>query len=280
MIFTGEPPASSVTLLGTNVRYLRLGNGPPLVLIHGLGAASFVWRYNIEFLAGKFTVYALDMPGHGGSGGSTVGYNLASAVSHLDSFFDHLSLRTASVVGSSAGGLAALRYTLDHPARVHKLVLVDSAGLGKELALFLRLMSLPLLGEFAARPSLRNINALLRQLFYNQDRIPKGLAQHMLTIRRLPGRKAALLQLLRSGAWVGGQKDSIIQTVDLPLVKAKTFILWGRDYKLIPVKHGLMAAQAIPGATINIFDQCGHWPQMEKPEEFNQVLSEFLLDPS
>ena len=262
--------------LGDRISYVHAGSGPPVILIHGLGGSTMVWQRNIEFLAQHYSVYAIDMPGHGYSSNPSLGYGLEAASKYLAAFMDAVGISKAAIVGSSAGGLVAMHFALNHPERVSKLVIVDAAGLGKELATFLKLLSTPLLGELIARPSVGSMRALLRALIYDQSKVPLGLAEEMAEVRRLPGRKLALLKYLRFGANLFGQKQDVMQISVLPKVSVPTLVIWGRNDFLMPPSHGEKASKAIPGARLHVFDSCGHWPQMEKSDEFNKLLHEFL----
>lgn len=258
------------------ISYIHAGSGPPLILIHGLGGSTIVWQRNIEFLAQHYSVYAIDMPGHGYSENPSLGYGLDGASKYLAGFMDAMKIPQTAMVGNSAGGLAAVNFSIKHPDRVSKLVIVDGAGLGKELAGFLRVMSIPGVGEMLAKPSVGSMRALLRALIYDQTKVPPGLAEEMANVRRMQGRKLALLKYLRFGANVLGQKTNVIQYPELHKISVPTLVLWGRNDLLIPAAHAEKAAAVIPGAQLHIFDSCGHWPQLEKSEEFNKLVREFL----
>ncbi len=263
-------------VLGDRISYIHAGSGPPVILIHGLGGSTLVWQRNIDVLAERYSVYAIDMPGHGYSANPSSGYGLEAANKYLAAFMDAVKLPEAAIVGSSAGGLVAMTFALNYPERVTKLVIVDAAGLGKDLATFLKVLSVPLVGEIMANPSIGSMRSLLRMLVYDQSKVPVGLAEEMAQVRRLPGRKLALLKYLRFGANVFGQKRNVIQTSGLTKISVPTLVVWGKNDLLMPPSHGERAAKSIPGAKLHIFDNCGHWPQMEKSEEFNRLLQEFL----
>ena len=261
---------------GNRISYVHAGSGPPVILIHGLGGSTLVWQRNIEALAQRYSIYAIDMPGHGYSDNPTLGYGLEAARKYIAGFMDAMNIQKASFVGNSAGGLAAISFTLNHPERVDNLVIVDGAGLGQELAGFLKVLSVPVVGEILARPSVGSMRALLRALIYDQTKVPVGLAEEMANVRRLPGRKLALLKYLRLGANARGQKRNVIQTPDLGKISVPTLVVWGRNDFLVPVAHAERTAKAIKGARLHIFDSCGHWPQLEKSDDFNNLLREFL----
>jgi pimeloyl-ACP methyl ester carboxylesterase len=115
---------------GHSVRYLTAGEGPPLVLLHGVGTSSGEWSWVLPDLARNNLVYAIDLPGYDGSY-EPPDYSPAYTASFVSSFLDAVGVERAVIVGNSFGGLVALHLALSHPARVSALVLSDSAGLGQ-----------------------------------------------------------------------------------------------------------------------------------------------------
>lgn len=267
-----------VQALGVRTRYVEAGTGDPVVLIHGLGMSVASWRANISPLSGKRHVLAVDLPGHGYSEMPPERYSLKFGVRFMDAFLDAVGLARVSLVGESMGGLVALNYALEQPERVARLVLVDSGGLGREVALFLRVLSIPLLGEALIDPGLKGTRALLRLLLHrsNWHLITDDLVRDVAAARTRPGNKRALLAALRTGVNVWGQKTDFMLAARLPRLQAPLLTVWGAQDGVIPVSHAHRAHQAAPGSRLRVFDQCGHWPQMEKADQFNALINEFL----
>ena len=144
-----------------------------MVLIHGLGTSSITWSDNIAPLAEHFTVYALDLPGHGGSDNLAIDYTIATGMRVIDGFLERVGVERAAFVGNSIGGLLALRYALELPARVSHLVLVDAAGLGRSIPWWLRLTAVPGVGELLHSRSIVTINGLAKRLFEMPERIER-----------------------------------------------------------------------------------------------------------
>ena len=119
-----------VTVDGIRTHYVAAGEGEPLLLLHGLGASLMAWALNIEPLSQKFSVYAIDIPGHGDSEKPDIDYQLPTAVDFVREFMNVLGIERASIAGSSMGGMIALRTAVEFPELVDRLVLVDAAGLG------------------------------------------------------------------------------------------------------------------------------------------------------
>src|SRR3972149_1693188 len=133
---------------GAKVRYAVAGQGPAVVLVHGLGACLACWWENIGPLHKHSRLYALDMPAHGESEPLPgVDHDPVKSARFLTHFMDVVGIPSASLVGNSAGGLVAAMCAFNHPKRVERLVLVDSAGLGRQVSWFLPIASLPLVGR-------------------------------------------------------------------------------------------------------------------------------------
>ena len=265
-----------VTVNGIRTHYVVAGDGPPLLLLHGLSASLIAWASSIEPLARKFTVYALDFPGRGDSEKPDIDYGVPAGARFIQEFMQVLGIDWASLAGCSMGGLVALRTALDFPTRVDKLVLVDAAGLGRELAWYVRFISLPLVGEILESPTLRGTRASLKNIFYDHSLIDDGLLYEIYRTRMMLGAKQAMLKMIRGAVGLCGVHNKWIMTEHLKALDIPVLIAWGAQDRIIPVRHAYNAAKEAPGVKLHIFDQCGHWPQLEKSSEFNQVVLDFL----
>ncbi|MDA0987895.1 MAG: alpha/beta fold hydrolase [Chloroflexi bacterium] len=265
-----------VTVDGIRTHYVAAGWGPPLLLLHGLISNLIAWAPNIEPLSQKYTVYALDFPGRGDSDKPDIDYGVPAGAQFIRRFMDALGIERASLAGCSMGGMIALRTALDFPDRVEKLVLVDAAGLGREVTWLVRVMSLPLVGEIMESPSLRGTRASLKNIFYDHGLIQDGFLQEIYRTRRLPGAKQAALKMVRGAVGLRGVHKKWIMTENLKHLNIPVLIVWGAQDRIIPVHHAYNAARDAPRVKLCVFDQCGHWPQMEKSAEFNQLVLDFL----
>ena len=188
---------------------------------------------------------------------------------------DALNISNASVVGNSLGGLLALATTLQHPSRFKRLVLESSAGLGREIAWFLRLITLPVVGEVLTVANRRLIRHFLRSIFHNQSFCTDSLIDELYRIRRLSGNKQSLLSMLRSGVSLLGVSPDILLTDRLNLIDNSVLLIWGQNDLIFPVAHAKQAVPIFPNARLEIFDNCGHWPHVEACNKFNLLVSEF-----
>ena len=267
-----------VTVNGIRTHYVAAGKGDPLLLLHGMGASLMAWALNIEPLSHKFSVYAIDIPGHGDSDKPDLDYLLPTAVDFVREFMNVLGIERASLAGNSMGGMIALRTAVDFPELVDRLVLVDAAGLGREVAWFIRAMSLPLVGELIENPSPRNTRALLKRIFYNPDLLQESLIRELLRTRILPGSKRAVLRIIRGSIGLRGLHSKWMMADELGQLNSPVLLVWGAQDRILPVSHATDAAQRAPQVSLSIYEECGHWPQMEKGQEFNRLALEFLTE--
>lgn len=276
----GNPEDSYVKVGGINTRYWVLGQGKPLLLIHGLGASCDYWRYNIRALSQGCRVYAFDLPGCGRSDKEIDEFSLDFAGEFVAAFMDAVGVDRASLVGNSLGGAVSLQFAIHYPHRLDKLVLVSSGGLGRELGLSFRLFKIPLLGELMAwawstKPGVRRT---LRSIVYDPQIIGDDFVDQLAELTPLPGAKEMLLSVAQAGIDFWGQNMRLLEPLlrRVPEIEAPTLIIWGAQDPVIPVAHAHIAHRVIKNSQLHIFDHCGHVPQIEMPEEFNQLVLDFL----
>ena len=263
---------------GIRVRYAIAGDGPAVLLVHGLATSMITWCRNMEALADAgFTAIALDLPGYGGSSLPThLGYSPENAAHFLVDFADELSLDRFSVVGNSAGGLIAGITALEHPERVDNVAMVGSAGLGKRLSWPLRLISIPLVGELIYKPQMISKEALIKRIFYRPPVFLDEIIPEMVRVRCLPHGPQVMLQSVRSGVNLLGLRSEHHILNRLGELEADLLAVWGEEDLVIPPVEEDDVLRVAPDSAVHVLPECGHWPQMEKPDEFNQILVEFL----
>ena len=265
-----------VNVDGITTHYLVAGEGPPLILLHGLGASVITWRDNIGPLSQAFSVYAVDLHGHGDTDKPDLDYSMETVLSFFILFLDTLGIERCSLIGNSTGGYLALRMALDYSERVEKLVLVDSAGLGREVSLYIRLASIPLLGNLLESHRVGRTKFMLRNVFYDERFATDGLIEELYRSRRMPGAKEAVARATRNGATPWGLRKSMILLHNLKDLSVPHLLVWGAQDQIVPVVHAYNAIRQAPGAQIKVFEECGHWPHMEKAQEFNSLVLNFL----
>jgi pimeloyl-ACP methyl ester carboxylesterase len=262
-----------------NTRFWTAGDeGTIVMLIHGIGDSVETWILNIIALAQHHRVYAIDLVGFGRSDKPKVPYSLSYGAQFVSDFMEAQHIDKASLVGNSMGGGVALQFAIQFPDKVEKLVLADSAGLGKELAPFFRLFTLPLIGECLTRPSRKGTAWLLKELVYDPAMITDELVETCYQLAVLPRAQKSFLSALRAGVNLCGMRTKVVRSIvdNLATITAPTLIIWGRQDRVFPLTHAYVAQGRIPDAELHIFDPCGHAPHFELPEEFNALVLEFL----
>jgi len=269
-----------VTVDGLNTRYLVRGTGPVIILIHGLGEFLEGWLFNLAALSKYCTVYAIDLPGHGLSEESMHNHNIGFYVEFVVNFMAIMGISRASLLGHSMGGPICLSLTVDFPGKVDKLVLVDSGGFHNKVSWGYRLATIPFLGKILlGSPLLINratIRFGMRRQFYNPEIVPEEWIDAANKHLRRPKRNETMLNIIKNYTGIGSIHSDATVTDKLPQVKQPTLIIHGMQDKVIPVEHAYTACNLIPHARLEIFNQCGHNPQIEKAAKFNEVVLSFL----
>ena len=267
-----------ISVDGINVHYVQAGSGPVVLLVHGVGASLVTWRSNIAPLADAgFAVVALDLPGHGDSDKpKNIDYDPIAAVRFIAHFLDALEVNHASVVGNSGGGLIAASFALEYPERTDRLVLVAPGGLAQDLSLFLRLLSVPIVGEIIYNPWMHNTVGMSKQLFYSPGSFPQDVLKELDRVQSMPGATRAALRSIRSSIDYRGMMDRQLVVHRLDSLTAPLLTVWGENDQLIPVSHLQAVRNVVPHGLVRTFPECGHWPQMEKAGEFNPLVIKFL----
>jgi pimeloyl-ACP methyl ester carboxylesterase len=284
---TTPPPSAqvsskSVTLHGRETTYLGGGNGPVLLLIHGMAGSCENWRDVVEPLARHHTVIASDLPGHGVSTGGPGDYSLGNLASGLRDLLLVLGHDRATLVGHSLGGGIAMQFAYQFPEMVERLVLVSSGGLGLEVSPVLRAAALPGAELFIAATAGtgrkvggaigRGLSAVGMEPAADVAEVARGYAS-----LAEPSRRKAFLATLRSVVGTEGQRvaasDRLYLAEEVPVL-----IVWGARDPIIPVRHGEDAHRTLPGSRLEIFEGAGHMPQLEQPGHFIAVLESFLAE--
>ncbi len=273
-------PDQYIKLGGITTRYWRAGeHGSPLILLHGAGSSVETWCRNIAAFAQHHQVYAFDMVGSGLTDKPIATYSLDYQGQFLHQFVNHFEIQQASFVGHSLGACLALKFALESPARVEKLVLVSSFGLGREINLASRLLMLfPWLIHLSPSTP-QNVRRVLKQNVYDLHAIPDEWFEMRAKLYAMPGRKQSFISFLKSNINVRGVRPEIFRPIvnQLGNLQPPTLIFWGKQDAILPVAHASVAAQRIPNAQLHLFDRCGHWAQFEYAQKFNQRVLEFLI---
>jgi len=253
---------------------------PTLLLIHGLAGSSATWRAVLGPLARHYNVLAPDLFGSGMSDTPRQDYSLGAHANVLRDFLVTMDIPRATIVGQSLGGGIAMQLAYQHPERCERLVLVSSGGLGPEVSWILRALTFPgseyimpvLFPAFAREAG----NTVSRALARVGIRAPR-LAEEWRSYASLSDvdKRYAFVRTLRSVIDLGGQTVSAHDRLYLAQ-RAPTLIVWGRRDNIIPVDHAHAAHAAIPGSRLVVFEGSGHFPHVEEPDHFVEVVDEFM----
>lgn len=262
------------------IRYKMAGDsGSPVVLLHGLGGFAELWDKNIDALATRHRVFALDLPGFGRSDKPRhLSYSIPYFAEFLREWLGVMGLPKVSLIGNSMGGGVATMYAYRFPELVDKLVSVAGVGFGTQVSKYLRLASVHWLGELVTRPGKQvNLNAFKTTVF-SLSAIPLQYAELWYEMMALPGAQQAYLIALRSLAnWQGLNPQMIAaMTSGATKITAPTLVIWGDHDQVLPATQAHTTAATIPHARLEIFEQCGHLPQAEHPEKFNALVLKLL----
>jgi pimeloyl-ACP methyl ester carboxylesterase len=266
-----------IDVVGTEVNYVELGEGPPLVFVHGLSGAWQNWLEQIPHFSAGHRAIALDLPGFGGSPMPPWQISIPAYGRFLRDFCERLGIDRCTLVGNSMGGFIATEVAISEPERVEKLVLVSAAGITwararREPAAMIGRVgqaALPLALRFQLsgikRPGLRK--RAFQGVFHEPNSLRReALWENFVPAMTSPGYLDAITNLF------GYDIRDRLEEIEVP-----TLVVWGRNDRVVPVPAALSYTKRIgDNAALEIFDECGHVPQIERPVRFNRLLDRFL----
>jgi pimeloyl-ACP methyl ester carboxylesterase len=269
------------TIHGHRVAYRLAGDGPPIILMHGITSSSANWQRVAPLLARNHTVLAPDLIGHGQSAKPRGDYSMGAFASGVRDLAVALEIGPATVVGHSLGGGVAMQFSYQFPERTDRLALVGSGGLGRRVHRLLRAATLP--GSEFVLPLLAGGRVLAggRAIGRALDRVGLQLGTDAMEIARGhaslgdPESREAFVQALRASIDVGGQRvsatDRLYLATQLPLL-----IVWGEQDRVIPVAHGRRAHDLVPSSRLEVFERAGHFPHLDEPVRFAELLDDWI----
>jgi pimeloyl-ACP methyl ester carboxylesterase len=272
---------TEVTLHGHRVNFNIAGQGPAIVLIHGVAGRAGQWDQTVQLLAEHYTVIAPDLLGHGDSAKPRGDYSLGAHASGIRDLLVALDIERASVVGHSLGGGIAMQFAYQFPERCERLALVSSGGLGEEVHPLLRAATLPgseIVLPLLAHPRLLEVGAIIpRALGKLGLRTRIDLTEMARGYQSLSNADArnAFLHTVRAVIDARGQRINASDRLYLAS-KMPSLVVWGCHDRIIPVEHAQPAHDAMPGSRLVLFDGAGHFPHLDEPLRFAQVLESFM----
>jgi pimeloyl-ACP methyl ester carboxylesterase len=276
------PRQEEIVLHGHKITYRVAGDGGPVVLlIHGITGNAEQWDQIAPILAEHYTVVAPDLLGHGQSAKPRGDYSLGAYAAGVRDLLVALGHRRATVVGHSLGGGVAMQFVYEYPPFAERLVLVSSGGLGREVHPLLRAATLPgseLVLPLIAHQRVLGAGSVVGQLLKRVGlRAGPDLGEMLHGYASLAdaGARQAFVHTLRAVIDITGQRVSATDRLYLASM-LPSLVIWGRRDPLIPVEHAEAFHRAIGGSRVEIFDDAGHFPQLQEPMRLAHVLIDFI----
>lgn len=256
------PELRETSVFGQKICYFDLGEGPPLILIHGVGGDADEWVFCLEELSSSNRVIAVDLLGFGHSDKPPIRYTIGGFVEMLELFLNALAIERAALLGSSLGGWVAATFALQFPERTDRLILVDAAGLQADAP------KMPIDLRVSTRRHMRDV---LNVMFYDHGFVTEELVDlaYQGHLRRHDGYTidSVLKNFKDEREWL----DDKIADLKVP-----TLIVWGEQDGLIPVSTSDKFHRLIQGSRREVIPECGHLPALEKPLELIRHVADFL----
>lgn len=267
-------PGKFIELDELSTHYIEKGSGEPIILLHGFFFDTYMWNKNIDALAEKFKVYAIDLWGFGFSTREPLDYGYPLYTQQLLKFMDALEIPKASLIGQSMGGGTIINFTVSNRDRVNKIVLVDAAGMPNQLPIMGRISNLPKLGEF-----MYNLNnnfvrkmTLGNTFLHNKQIITEEYYENATRFHKIKGTTEVMLYITRKQFF-----DTLIEEIKkLSFMNVPTLIVWGREEKSIPLPIGEEMHRVLKDSRLEILDEAGHCSHDDQSDLFNQLTLDFL----
>jgi pimeloyl-ACP methyl ester carboxylesterase len=270
-----------VTIHGHRRAFVKIGSGPALLLLHGLGCDHTTWQPVIGALARRYTVIAPDLLGHGQSAKPRADYSVGGYANAMRDLLTVLGIDKVTVVGHSFGGGVAMQFAYQFPERTERMVLVAPGGLGREVSAAIRAITLPGFHQAMGLVTLPGVRQLTRGGL-------RTLAGTGLPRTRDLGEVAGIVDSLRDPAArrairhvvcaVVDWRGQVVTMVDRAyLTQAMPMcVVWGTEDGVIPVRHAGIAAELAPGARVEVIANAGHFPHKDHPQRFVKIVSDFV----
>jgi pimeloyl-ACP methyl ester carboxylesterase len=257
------------------------GDGPPVVMIHGIVSTGDCWTYSFEAFKDRHRVIAPDLPGHGRSSGGPASYSLAFYVDWLAGLLDALRIPSMALIGHSMGGAIVAAFAIRHPERVNRLVLVDALGISSKFPWrAARNITASMPDYLKAGLTHRNDPYLLRFFqpwaFLDPWGTPRPVIEQMAALNQ--PREVAVVwsgtRLLLADFLLPGKRSAFVER--LSQINIPTLVVWGRHDGILSLENAYEGMARIPNATLEIIEDCAHEPMLERPDEFIRIVGSFL----
>jgi pimeloyl-ACP methyl ester carboxylesterase len=266
-----------VELPGAEVNYVEIGDGEPILFVHGISGCWQNWLENLPHFGAGHRAIALDLPGFGASPMPSWGIDMPAYGRLIHDFCEKIGIERATLVGNSMGGFIAVEAATVGPSRFERLVLVSAAGIlntwNPELRATVTAWAWKEFGPLFARRGRAIVSRrrARRLVFGPFVRYPSRLREDL------------LLEQIRGGLTkADGFGDALAALIHhdirerLGEIEMPTLVVGGLADRVIPPAAAISYHRRIPGSRLEIFERTGHVPQLERPLRFNRLLDEFL----
>ena len=263
-----------IKIQGMQVHYRDVGEGPVLLLLHGMFAALHTWEDWIDILKKDFRIIAIDAPNYGFTGAHPKGMHKHIYSDFLNEFTDALDIKECMLAGNSLGGWMAWEFAGRFPEKVKKIILIDAAGFFFVVPWLLMLLALPLsttIGPMVKYPKVA-FKAVLKQVYGDPSRLPKAKLDLYYDLMMREGNRASGSRVVHYIRNMGGFRTGYMKKVTQP-----TLIMWGEKDRWIPKRHVPMYCKAIKNSKSIIYPGLGHMPMEEMPDIAAKDARKFLL---
>jgi 4,5:9,10-diseco-3-hydroxy-5,9,17-trioxoandrosta-1(10),2-diene-4-oate hydrolase len=256
------------------------GDADTVVLLHGGGPGASSWSNfgrNLPVFAKRFRAVMMDLPGYGGTAARPAAGHFFTVAAHaLAGLLDELGIAKTHIVGNSLGGGTALRFALDYPDRVGRLVLMGPGGLTLNVLAPDPTEGVRRLMEFGAPPgpSREKMAAFLKIMVHDQRLVTDELIAERFAVASRPEALAGMAAM--GSSFFGEHAEDGMLWREAHRVKHEVLLIWGREDRVNPLDGALIALKQLRRAQLHVFGGCGHWAQLEKFDEFNELSLRFL----
>jgi len=275
-----ESPASRyISVEGTRIHYRDEGQGPTLVLLHGVMASLHTWDAWVDALRDRYRILRIDLPGFGLSDELPPdGYTPAASTSRLDHLFSALGIERFHLAGNSLGGFLSWYYAATYPGRVDRLILISPIAYPQKLPFIINFVSLPIVGEIARWTSPRPfVERNVRMVYGDPSAMAPGVVARYYELLQRGRNRTAMVKTFRA---LRSYNDDPAIAAHVARVTAPTLIQWGAKDRWVPPALLERWKADIPGATIRIYPGTGHVAMEELPGETSRDAHEFLSSKS
>ncbi len=262
---------------GVRTRVLRGGTGQDLLFLHGTSGHLEAFSRNfVPHVEAGFRCHALDALGHGYTGKPDYNYEIPKYAQHVIDYMDCQGIASAHFAGESLGGWTSGWIAIHHPERVKSLQLIAAGGTKLDPKVMERIKT------STTRAVLEDDVALTRSrlelLMHNPEKdVSDELVQVRHAIYHRPDFQKNLHNLLCLQE-ADIRRRNLLQVADLGRIGAPTLVIWGTQNPFGEVPEATRMHAAIPGSRLELFEECGHWPQHEQADRYNRLAIEFLVE--